>query len=122
MCPLNLRHLPKLGRSPKPGIPQTWVSPKSQGDPTNPVAAGSSTCTPCFHHLVSRWLWGSPPKQAVTAPHSHLPQLTPKPLLPEVEDEDDDEDSEDALNEFDFLGSGENGARRRTGEGVELGE
>ncbi|KAM9588972.1 striatin-4-like isoform 1-T1 [Morphnus guianensis] len=47
-------------------------------------------------------------------------KLTPKPLLPEVEDEDDDEDSEDALNEFDFLGSGENGARRRTGEGVEL--
>ncbi|KAM6111586.1 striatin-4 [Phoenicopterus ruber ruber] len=47
-------------------------------------------------------------------------KLTPKPLLPEVEDEDDDEDSEDALNEFDFLGSGENGAGRRAGEGVEL--
>ncbi|KAM6032922.1 striatin-4 isoform 2-T2 [Theristicus caerulescens] len=47
-------------------------------------------------------------------------KLTPKPLLPEVEDEDDDEDSEDALNEFDFLGSGENGASRRAGEGVEL--
>ncbi|KAM6228752.1 LOW QUALITY PROTEIN: striatin-4 [Spheniscus humboldti] len=46
-------------------------------------------------------------------------KLTPKPLLPEVEDEDDDEDSEDALNEFDFLGS-ENGAGRRAGEGVEL--
>lgn len=50
------------------------------------------------------------------------PQLSPKPLLPEVEDEDDDDDSEDALNEFDFLGSGENGAGRRAGEGVELGE
>ncbi|XP_074786779.1 striatin-4 [Athene noctua] len=47
-------------------------------------------------------------------------KLTPKPLLPEVEDEDDDEDSEDALNEFDFLGSGDNGAGRRVGEGVEL--
>ncbi|XP_074932478.1 striatin-4 [Phalacrocorax aristotelis] len=47
-------------------------------------------------------------------------KLTPKPLLPEVEDEDDDEDSEDALNEFDFLGSGENGAGRRAREGVEL--
>ncbi|NWY60615.1 STRN4 protein, partial [Chionis minor] len=57
-------------------------------------------------------------------PHSqpqHKKQrLPPKPLLPEVEDEDDDEDSEDALNEFDFLGSGENGAGRRSGEGVEL--
>eukprot|EP00075_Anas_platyrhynchos_P013624 XP_027302877.1 striatin-4 [Anas platyrhynchos] len=41
----------------------------------------------------------------------------PKPLLPEVEDEDDDDDSEDALNEFDFLGSGENGDGRRAGEG-----
>ncbi|KAM6395773.1 striatin-4 [Rhynochetos jubatus] len=47
-------------------------------------------------------------------------KLAPKPLLPEVEDEDDDEDSEDALNEFDFLGSGENGASRRAGEAVEL--
>uniref|UniRef100_A0A8C3JZQ1 Striatin 4 n=1 Tax=Calidris pygmaea TaxID=425635 RepID=A0A8C3JZQ1_9CHAR len=47
-------------------------------------------------------------------------KLTPKPLLPEVEDDDDDDDSEDALNEFDFLGSGENGAGRRAGEGVEL--
>uniref|UniRef100_A0A8B9RXJ5 Striatin-4 n=1 Tax=Accipiter nisus TaxID=211598 RepID=A0A8B9RXJ5_9AVES len=44
--------------------------------------------------------------------------LTPKPLLPEVEDEDDDEDSEDALNEFDFLGSGENRAGQRAREGV----
>ncbi|XP_029862676.1 striatin-4 [Aquila chrysaetos chrysaetos] len=66
-------------------------------------------------------------EDAETLPPSTQPQhkkqrvkLTPKPLLPEVEDEDDDEDSEDALNEFDFLGSGENGARRRTGEGMEL--
>lgn len=52
-----------------------------------------------------------------------LSQLPPKPLLPEVEDEDDDDDSEDALNEFDFLGSGENGDGRRAGEGGgELGE
>lgn len=51
-----------------------------------------------------------------------MSQLPPKPLLPEVEDEDDDDDSEDALNEFDFLGSGENGDGRRAGEGGELGE
>lgn len=52
-------------------------------------------------------------------------QLATKPLMPEVEDEEDDEDSEDALNEFDFLGSGENGEgsgdARRTGDGNELG-
>ncbi|XP_074872028.1 striatin-4 [Carettochelys insculpta] len=51
-------------------------------------------------------------------------KLPTKPLLPEVEDEDDDEDSEDALNEFDFLGSGENGEgsgdNRRSGDGNEL--
>lgn len=45
--------------------------------------------------------------------------------MPEVEDEDDDEDSEDALSEFDFLGSGENGEgagdARRAGDGNELG-
>ncbi|KAM6225822.1 striatin-4 isoform 2-T2 [Porphyrio hochstetteri] len=46
-------------------------------------------------------------------------KLIPK-LLPEVEDEDDDEDSEDALNEFHFLGSGENGTGRHVGEGMEL--
>uniref|UniRef100_A0A493T5Y7 Striatin 4 n=1 Tax=Anas platyrhynchos platyrhynchos TaxID=8840 RepID=A0A493T5Y7_ANAPP len=53
-------------------------------------------------------------------PRQHKKQrvkLPPKPLLPEVEDEDDDDDSEDALNEFDFLGSGENGDGRRAGEG-----
>ncbi|XP_035170080.1 striatin-4-like, partial [Oxyura jamaicensis] len=56
-------------------------------------------------------------------PRQHKKQrvkLPPKPLLPEVEDEDDDDDSEDALNEFDFLGSGENGDGRRAGEGGEL--
>uniref|UniRef100_A0A8C3T5J8 Striatin 4 n=1 Tax=Chelydra serpentina TaxID=8475 RepID=A0A8C3T5J8_CHESE len=51
-------------------------------------------------------------------------QLATKPLMPEVEDEEDDEDSEDALNEFDFLGSGENGEgsgdARHTGDGNEL--
>uniref|UniRef100_A0A8C4W5R9 Striatin 4 n=1 Tax=Gopherus evgoodei TaxID=1825980 RepID=A0A8C4W5R9_9SAUR len=51
-------------------------------------------------------------------------KLATKPLMPEVEDEEDDEDSEDALNEFDFLGSGENGEgsgdARRTGDGNEL--
>ncbi|NXN76851.1 STRN4 protein, partial [Himantopus himantopus] len=53
-------------------------------------------------------------------PQHKKQRLTPKPLLPEVEDEDDDEDSEDALNEFDFLGSGENGTGRRAGESGEL--
>lgn len=42
-----------------------------------------------------------------------------------MEDEDDDEDSEDALSEFDFLGSGENGEgagdTRRAGDGHGLG-
>uniref|UniRef100_A0A8D0GBH1 Striatin 4 n=1 Tax=Sphenodon punctatus TaxID=8508 RepID=A0A8D0GBH1_SPHPU len=51
-------------------------------------------------------------------------KLATKPLMPEVEDEDDDEDSEDALNEFDFLGSGENeegsGDTRHSGDGNEL--
>ncbi|XP_026550298.1 striatin-4-like, partial [Notechis scutatus] len=45
--------------------------------------------------------------------------------MPEVEDEDDDEDSEDALSEFDYLGSGENGEgsgdTRRAGDSNELG-
>ncbi|KAM9591557.1 striatin-4-like [Morphnus guianensis] len=61
--------------------------------------------------------------ESLPPPAQHKQQrvkLTPKPLLPEVEDEDDDEDSEDALNEFDFLGSGENRAGQRAGEGVEL--
>uniref|UniRef100_A0A8B9N2M8 Striatin-4 n=1 Tax=Accipiter nisus TaxID=211598 RepID=A0A8B9N2M8_9AVES len=63
-------------------------------------------------------------EDAESLPPSAQPQhkkqrvkLTPKPLLPEVEDEDDDEDSEDALNEFDFLGSGENRAGQRAREG-----
>ncbi|XP_032533619.1 striatin-4 [Chiroxiphia lanceolata] len=49
-------------------------------------------------------------------------KLSPKPLLAEVEDEDDEEDSEDALGEFDFLGSGENnnGTGRRPGGCLEL--
>ncbi|XP_070620736.1 striatin-4 [Erythrolamprus reginae] len=52
-------------------------------------------------------------------------KLANKPLMPEVEDEDDDEDSEDALSEFDYLGSGENGEgsgdTRRAGDGNEMG-
>ncbi|KAL7980729.1 hypothetical protein Chor_001883 [Crotalus horridus] len=51
--------------------------------------------------------------------------LASKPPMPEVEDEDDDEDSEDALSEFHFLGSGENGEgsgdSRCAGDGNELG-
>ena len=46
-----------------------------------------------------------------------------------MEDEDEEDDSEDAINEFDFLGSGEDGEgspdpRRCAGEGThhELGE
>lgn len=49
--------------------------------------------------------------------------------MPEIEDEDEEDDSEDAINEFDFLGSGEDGEgspdpRRCAGEGAhhELGE
>lgn len=49
--------------------------------------------------------------------------------MPELEDEDEEDDSEDAINEFDFLGSGEDGEgspdpRRCAGEGAhhELGE
>ncbi|NXV80540.1 STRN4 protein, partial [Atlantisia rogersi] len=57
-------------------------------------------------------------KQRVKA--SSTPKNLLGGLLPEVEDEDDDEDSEDALNEFHFLGSGENGTGRHLGEGVEL--
>lgn len=58
-----------------------------------------------------------------------MPQLPSKALVPEMEDEDEEDDSEDAINEFDFLGSGEDGEgspdpRRCTGEGThhELGE
>ncbi|KYO40156.1 hypothetical protein Y1Q_0019053 [Alligator mississippiensis] len=59
------------------------------------------------------------------APRQHKKQRVPaKTLLPEVEDEDDDEDSEDALGEFDFLGSGENSessaSGRRPGDTIDL--
>ncbi|XP_028920810.1 striatin-4 [Ornithorhynchus anatinus] len=51
-------------------------------------------------------------------------KLVPKPLAPELEDEDEDEDSEDAINEFDFLGSGDeadsSGDARHAGDGDEL--
>lgn len=36
-------------------------------------------------------------------------RLPSKTLVPEMEDEDEEDDSEDAINEFDFLGSGEDG-------------
>ncbi|XP_013002379.1 striatin-4 isoform X2 [Cavia porcellus] len=36
-------------------------------------------------------------------------KLPSKALVPEMEDEDEEDDSEDAINEFDFLGSGEDG-------------
>lgn len=56
-------------------------------------------------------------------------QLPSKALVPGMEDEDEEDDSEDAINEFDFLGSGEEGEgspdpRRCTGEGThhELGK
>lgn len=58
-----------------------------------------------------------------------MPQLPSKALVPEMEDEDEEDDSEDAINEFDFLGSGEDGEgsadpRHCTGDGGhhELGE
>lgn len=58
-----------------------------------------------------------------------LSQLPSKALVPEMEDEDEEDDSEDAINEFDFLGSGEDGEgspdpRRCASEGNphELGE
>lgn len=38
-----------------------------------------------------------------------LSQLPSKALVPEMEEEDEEDDSEDAINEFDFLGSGEDG-------------
>lgn len=57
------------------------------------------------------------------------PQLPSKALAPETEDEDEEDDSEDAISEFDFLGSGEDGEgppdpRRCATEGAhhELGE
>ncbi|EHB00859.1 Striatin-4 [Heterocephalus glaber] len=50
-------------------------------------------------------------------------KLPSKALVPEMEDEDEEDDSEDAINEFDFLGSGEDGEgspgpRRCTSEGT----
>ncbi|XP_070355195.1 striatin-4 isoform X3 [Equus asinus] len=50
-------------------------------------------------------------------------KLPSKALVPEMEDEDEEDDSEDAINEFDFLGSGEDGdgspdPRRCPGEGT----
>nr|XP_014346556.1 PREDICTED: striatin-4 [Latimeria chalumnae] len=72
------------------------------------------------------------PVEGPSEPNSQLPwkdgrqllrQLPSKPLVPEVDDDDDD-DSEDALNEFDFLGSGEEGEGgvevRSSGDGKEL--
>lgn len=52
-----------------------------------------------------------------------MSQLPAKALVPEMEDEDEEDDSEDAINEFDFLGSGEDGEgspdpRRCAGEGT----
>ncbi|KAK2490065.1 hypothetical protein MC885_009343 [Smutsia gigantea] len=52
-----------------------------------------------------------------------LGALPSKALVPEMEDEDEEDDSEDAINEFDFLGSGEDGEgspdpRRGPGEGT----
>ncbi|XP_036272217.1 striatin-4 isoform X3 [Pipistrellus kuhlii] len=50
-------------------------------------------------------------------------KLPAKALVPEMEDEDEEDDSEDAINEFHFLGSGEDGEgspdpRRCAGEGA----
>ncbi|XP_057567709.1 striatin-4 isoform X2 [Hippopotamus amphibius kiboko] len=56
-------------------------------------------------------------------PEAGASQLPPKALVPEMEEEDEEDDSEDAINEFDFLGSGEDGEgspdpRRCAGEGT----
>lgn len=65
----------------------------------------------------------TPPGDGET-PRQHRKQrgkLPPPPLLPEVDDDDDDDDdddSEDALNEFQFLGSADSG--QRGGEGGEM--
>ncbi|XP_072464178.1 striatin-4 isoform X2 [Notamacropus eugenii] len=57
-------------------------------------------------------------------PKKQRVKLSSKPLVPEMDEEEDDEDSEDAINEFDFLGSGEDGEgpadARRSGDGTEL--
>lgn len=71
---------------------------------------------------------GSGPEPSDLSGFFHA-QLPSKALVPEMEDEDEEDDSEDAINEFDFLGSGEEGEgspdpRRCTGEGThhELGK
>eukprot|EP00069_Balaena_mysticetus_P009900 bmy_06590T0 len=56
-------------------------------------------------------------------PKKQRVKLPSKALVPEMEDEDEEDDSEDAINEFDFLGSGEDGEgspdpRRCAGEGT----
>lgn len=54
-------------------------------------------------------------------------QMNSEPMTTDLdpEDEEDEDDSEDALNEFDFLGSGEDGEgageARISGDGRELG-
>lgn len=48
-------------------------------------------------------------KRPLTCLAFSMPQLPSKALVPEMEDEDEEDDSEDAINEFDFLGSGEDG-------------
>lgn len=54
-------------------------------------------------------------------------QMGSEPMTTDLdpEDEEDEDDSEDALNEFDFLGSGEDGEgageARISGDGRELG-
>uniref|UniRef100_H2ZZ06 Striatin 4 n=1 Tax=Latimeria chalumnae TaxID=7897 RepID=H2ZZ06_LATCH len=72
----------------------------------------------CRRSLVAeRWGRSNPEHRSRTV------RLPSKPLVPEVDDDDDD-DSEDALNEFDFLGSGEEGEGgvevRSSGDGKEL--
>lgn len=79
----------------------------------------------CSWGLRGAWLWHELPDCLLLS----MPQLPAKALVPEIEDEDEEDDSEDAINEFDFLGSGEDGEgspdpRRCAGEGAhhELGE
>ncbi|XP_046311672.1 striatin-4 isoform X2 [Marmota monax] len=103
--------------------------------------ATPATCPRCplrlspVESVFLLWLSLSPPvawelHQEGTVALSLCPQkgveqrrsLPSKALVPELEDEDEEDDSEDAINEFDFLGSGEDGEgspdpRRCTGEG-----
>ena len=74
-------------------------------------------------------LWASKWARALSSLLVSTPQLPSKALAPETEDEDEEDDSEDAISEFDFLGSGEDGEgphdpRRCAAEGAhhELGE